>query len=152
MTNEQILSEFQHLQALIEANRIDECKARISAIIGVVENKIQREKEMFKPQQILTEICNVLEIDKQEVINNKRNRKTRYVEVRQLFYYYMKQLTDASLSEIGRIFFDKDHATVYHSINIINSFYDNDKRIHNIVEELNGIFAIDSKLINEQNQ
>ena len=54
--------------------------------------------------------------------------------------YLVKELTSASLPEIGRAFGGKHHTTVIHSINKIQAERESDpdlnKRIHNLSDSL----------------
>jgi chromosomal replication initiator protein len=70
--------------------------------------------------------------------NNSRN----VVVPRQIAMYLAKQMTEASLPEIGRQFGNKHHATVMHSIAKIDELRRTDKDLHRTLnklqEQLNG--------------
>jgi chromosomal replication initiator protein len=70
--------------------------------------------------------------------NNSRN----VVVPRQIAMYLAKQLTEASLPEIGRQFGNKHHTTVMHSISKIDEQRRTDKDLHRTInklqEQLNG--------------
>ena len=72
-------------------------------------------------------------------LKEKSNRK-EIVLPRQVAMYLVKELTSASLPEIGRAFGGKHHTTVIHSINKIEAERENDpdlnKRIHNLSDSL----------------
>ncbi len=64
--------------------------------------------------------------------NNSRN----IAVPRQVAMYLCKQLTKASLPEIGREFGGKHHTTVLHSVNKIAALYDSDKDFHRLINSL----------------
>jgi chromosomal replication initiator protein len=55
---------------------------------------------------------------------------------RQVAMYLVKQLTSASLPEIGRQFGGKHHTTVLHSINKIDQLRRNDKELNRTINRL----------------
>jgi len=60
---------------------------------------------------------------------------------RQVAMYLVKQLTSASLPEIGRQFGGKHHTTVLHSIHKIDSLRRNDKELNRTINKLLDSFA-----------
>jgi chromosomal replication initiator protein len=72
----------------------------------------------------------------------KQKTNARHIsEPRQIAMYLIKELTEASLPEIGRHFGGKHHTTVLHSIQKIealrNSDADLNKLIHNVIDSFN---------------
>ena len=55
---------------------------------------------------------------------------------RQVAMYLCKQLTKASLPEIGREFGGKHHTTVMHSVSKIADLYERDSDFHRIINSL----------------
>jgi len=76
---------------------------------------------------------------KQAVLKEKSNTK-KVVYPRQIAMYLVKELTDASLPEIGRAFGGKHHTTVIHSINKIEQTRSVDvelnRLLHNLMDSL----------------
>ena len=64
--------------------------------------------------------------------NNSRN----VVVPRQIAMYLAKQMTEASLPEIGRQFGNKHHTTVMHSIGKIDEQRRTDKDLHRTLNKL----------------
>ncbi len=56
--------------------------------------------------------------------------------LRQIAMYLVKQLTSASLPEIGRQFGSEHHTTVLHSINKIDELRRNDKDLNRTINKL----------------
>ena len=55
---------------------------------------------------------------------------------RQVAMYLVKELTQASLPEIGRAFGGKHHTTVIHSINKIDDLRANDMDLNKLINSL----------------
>ncbi len=68
-------------------------------------------------------------------LKEKSNRK-EIVVPRQVAMYLVKELTQASLPEIGRAFGGKHHTTVIHSINKINALRGNDMDVNKLINSL----------------
>jgi chromosomal replication initiator protein len=60
---------------------------------------------------------------------------------RQIAMYLVKQLTQASLPEIGRQFGGKHHTTVLHSINKIDALRRSDKDLNRTINKLMDSFS-----------
>jgi len=80
-----------------------------------------------------------IENAKIELINTK-SRKPEIVRPRQLVHYFCKKHTDCSYPTIGRKVGGKDHATVMHSIKVINNLYETEADFRKKVDEINDIF------------
>jgi chromosomal replication initiator protein len=72
---------------------------------------------------------------KQSALKEKSNTK-KVVYPRQVAMYLVKELTDASLPEIGRAFGGKHHTTVIHSINKIESLRHNNPELNRLLHSL----------------
>jgi chromosomal replication initiator protein len=72
---------------------------------------------------------------KQTTLKEKSNTK-KIVYPRQIAMYLAKELTDASLPEIGRAFGGKHHTTVIHSIQKIEQLRQRDPDLNRILQGL----------------
>jgi chromosomal replication initiator protein len=72
---------------------------------------------------------------KQSQLKEKSNTK-KIVYPRQIAMYLVKELTDASLPEIGRAFGGKHHTTVLHSIHKIEHDRHNDVELNRLLHSL----------------
>lgn len=71
----------------------------------------------------------------------KQKSNTRHiVRPRQLAMYLVKELTSASLPEIGRAFGGKHHTTVLHSIHAIEKLRQRDPEINRIINSISDTF------------
>lgn len=88
-------------------------------------------------------VCAYFKISQKELV--KKSKKRKVVRVRQIIMYLAKNLTSASLSQIGRSVGMKNHTTVLYGCGKIQSLIPKDKRIAKAVvvlserfENLNG--------------
>ncbi|MBZ5583476.1 MAG: chromosomal replication initiator protein DnaA [Acidobacteriia bacterium] len=72
---------------------------------------------------------------KQSQLKEKSNTK-KIVYPRQIAMYLVKEMTDASLPEIGRAFGGKHHTTVIHSINKIEQLRQSDPDLNRLIHSL----------------
>jgi chromosomal replication initiator protein len=72
---------------------------------------------------------------RQSQLKEKSNTK-KIVEPRQVAMYLVKELTSASLPEIGRVFGGKHHTTVLHSIKKIDKLRQTDPELNRIIHAL----------------
>jgi len=79
-------------------------------------------------------ICEHFGITLNELIGKRRSKEV--VIPRQVGMYLARELTDASLPEIGQKFGGRDHATVLHAYTKIKEQLDRDKELATIVNDL----------------
>ncbi len=85
-------------------------------------------------QRILEETAAVFEL-KEKSITSKRRTK-RVALARQIAMYLARELTDASLPQIGNVFGGRTHSTVLHSCNKIKNEQDGDPGIQTQIERV----------------
>ncbi|MCB0429930.1 MAG: chromosomal replication initiator protein DnaA [Flavobacteriales bacterium] len=73
-----------------------------------------------------------------------KTRKREVVQARQIAMYFAKNLTKASLANIGMHCGGKDHATVLHACRTVNNLMDTDKRFRAYIEDLEKRISINS--------
>ncbi len=78
-----------------------------------------KEEKIITPQLIVNTVCEQFGITLEEITSRKRS--TEIVVPRQIAMYLCRELTDASLVEIGKVLGKKDHTTVMSSINRIEA-------------------------------
>lgn len=65
-----------------------------------------------------------------------KTRKREIVQARQISMFFAKQMTKASLKNIGMYFGGRDHSTVIHACQTVNDLIDTDKKFKSDVEEI----------------
>lgn len=77
--------------------------------------------------------------DRLNVAENKirdKTRKKEIVQARQLAMYLSKEMTNASLKTIGLHFGGRDHSTVVHACNSIESAKEKDRLLRDLIDDL----------------
>lgn len=93
------------------------------------------QEKAVTPEQIQTEVCELLEIPLSLLTG--KSRKQEIVFARQIAMYLIRALTSASLKSIGNFFGGRDHTTVMHSVNTIeNLLKSNDDRVRRTLNNL----------------
>ncbi|MBI3593226.1 MAG: chromosomal replication initiator protein DnaA, partial [Nitrospirae bacterium] len=108
---------------------------------GVLKDLISDEEKPITVDLIQKAVCEYFGIKIQELKAKKRTKEI--ANARQIAMYIAKQHTDHSLSEIGRYFGGKDHATVIYACKQMEDKRTKDenlnKSIENIVRKVTGI-------------
>jgi chromosomal replication initiation ATPase DnaA len=107
------------------------CRTRCKMGRAQKERTLQAENEMTI---VLSAVAEYFGLSMAELRESTRNRAV--VLPRQIAMYLAKQMTAASLQEIGREFGGKHHTTVMHSIARIDEQYHVNKDLNRIVGKL----------------
>ncbi len=99
-------------------------------------------KDIFKdksdilptPQLIIQEVCEFYDLDSEVLRGHGRSKETSLA--RQIAMYLIRQMTNLSLKEIGREFYNRDHSTVLNSISRIEKMVKNDPVTAEIVKDI----------------
>ena len=84
-------------------------------------------KSIPEQDEIFNMVCNIAGLDPKVVRKNNRSRIRELVYARQISLTLMAYTLPLSLSTIAR-YFNKDHATVIHSIKTVKNLLETDKR------------------------
>lgn len=106
----------------------------------VLKDLIVDDDKPITVETVQKAVCDYFGIRLQEIKSAKRTKET--TNARQIAMYLSKQLTQLSLSEIGRYFGGKDHATVLYSCRKVEEQRIRDenlnKSIENIIKKIKG--------------
>lgn len=86
------------------------------------------------PQLIVDIVSEHFNISKEDITSKKRNAE--YVLPRQIIMYLCRNMTDASLQNIGKLLSKKDHTTVLHGIKKIEEKINTDEELKNKIETI----------------
>ena len=98
-----------------------ETKSILKDLLNLSENNVTIDS-------IQTIVCQFFKISKNEMLSARRSRYL--VRPRQTAIYLAKLLTSKSLPEIGRLFSNRDHTTVIHSVKTIERLRQGDKEMN----------------------
>ncbi|MDR1742778.1 MAG: chromosomal replication initiator protein DnaA [Dysgonamonadaceae bacterium] len=100
----------------------------------VLEQSIKFEKKRITVQKIQDTVCHFFNI-KNDLIQSA-SRKREIVQARQVTMFFMKRLTELSLSQIGAHVGNRNHATVLHACNTVKDLSEVDKNFRADIEEI----------------
>jgi len=86
------------------------------------------------PEAILREVAAFYRLSEEELTGPSRAR--RVARPRQIACYLMRQETDASLSQIGRVLGGRDHTTVLHACERVTALMDEDEALRREVQAI----------------
>lgn len=111
-------------------NIINAAKAsNIDYYIEKYETKIKSDKITIS--RIKKVVCEFFEIEENHLV--LKTRKRTIVQVRQICHHFAKKYTVKSLSVIGSAIGNKDHATVMHSLKVVNNLMDTDREYREMI-------------------
>ncbi|MFI3115953.1 MAG: chromosomal replication initiator protein DnaA [Clostridia bacterium] len=85
------------------------------------------------PKLIIEEVGNYYNITSDQIISN--NRSKDMTEPRQIAMYLVRNLTEYSLPEMGKVF-SRDHSTVLHSTKKVENLIKENPDVKNIIDDL----------------
>lgn len=108
-----------------------------------VDTVIRAVRDMFKekadflpsPDVIIEEVCKYYNIENDSLRGQGRTKDT--VLARQIAIYIIRNMTNLSLTEIGKEFDGRDHTTIMHSISRVESLMKQNSEINEIIKDLN---------------
>ena len=71
-------------------------------------------------------------VNKEDITSKKRN--SEFVLPRQVVMYLCRELTDTSLTNIGKLLGKKDHTTIIHGVNKITEEINTNEELRNKIE------------------
>ena len=94
-------------------------------------------------EQIIKKVSEITQISEKDIIG--KSRRMPIVEARQISIYLCREILKIPLSTIGIYFGGRDHTTIIHACNCIKNKIKNEKKVHQLVKQLNNqlSFAID---------
>lgn len=86
------------------------------------------------PSLIIDTVAEHFNVSKEDITSKKRN--SEFVMPRQIIMYLCRELTDTSLTNIGKLLSKKDHTTVLHGINKITAELQNNEELRNKIDTI----------------
>ena len=86
------------------------------------------------PTLIIDTVAEHFNVSKEDITSKKRN--SEFVLPRQIIMYLCRELTDTSLTNIGKLLSKKDHTTVLHGINKITTELQNNEELRNKIDTI----------------
>jgi chromosomal replication initiator protein len=107
------------LTRIIAYSRLTKENITIDLVSEALKEIIKNtESKRATPEHITKLVCDRFSITTDDLLSKKRNRDISYP--RQISMYLLRELTDLSLSAIGKFFGGRDHTTVLHAYRTIS--------------------------------
>lgn len=100
----------------------------------VIGKVVSSAPKIVSVEQIRDIVCDYYSIPTEKLMSSSRKREIS--TARQMAMYLSKQYTKNSLSSIGKIIGNRNHATVLHACGVVNDLLDTDKTIRYDMKEL----------------
>ncbi len=105
----------------------------------VLKNLADIQERRISIEHIQRAVCQEFKLSLPQLKAKNNSHSVAYP--RQVAMYLAKELTSASLPQIGREFGGKHHTTVLHSINKINELRKSDREVNKLINKLNDSLA-----------
>jgi hypothetical protein len=87
-------------------------------------------------------VANRFDVPEIEMTSARRHKP--YARARQVAMYLSRDLTPQSLPSIGRLFGGRDHTTIMHGINVVETLRKSDADLNSTIDELRQELAVDN--------
>lgn len=99
-----------------------------------LKESVQDRKVQTTSDHIIDQVCKYFNITKADITGKKRNRE--FVEPRMFAIYLINEFLNIPLVSIGQLLGNRDHTTIMHGRNKIQSLLTTDNRVKMIVKDL----------------
>jgi chromosomal replication initiator protein len=106
---------------------LEDCELALKE--GVQDKKVQTTAD-----NIIDQVCKYFNITKQVIVGKRRNRE--FVEPRMIAIYLITEFLNIPLVSIGQLLGNRDHTTIMHGRNKIQSLLATDNRVKMIVKDI----------------
>ncbi len=119
---------------IIAYSLIDNKKITLDLAKDILKDMLKEIEKKINPIMILEKVANYFNVSCEEIKKNKRSKNI--VLPRQISMYFLRELTDLSLPEIGSFLGAKHHTTILYAHKKIKSLSTSDKKIKTIINDL----------------
>jgi len=134
---ESIDSNIRELEgALLKISIFSKTQGTITAsdVKQLLGDKALSKRKKINPLDIMSKVCEELEIDLKDVKSSKRNYDIAYA--RQICMFLLKDMLNLQLIKIARHVGRKDHTTVMHGISKIEKLLEKDQDTARLLQEI----------------
>ena len=134
-----IKSNIRQLEGVVKKINAYKTLAKQSPSIKVAENAIRDILSDSQPvpvtvERIISEVARTYGVSSADIRSSKRS--SQISNARQISMYVIREITQMSMSAIGKEFGDRDHSTVVYAINQVNKALENDSKYKETVEDI----------------
>lgn len=123
------------LTKIVALSRLKKTEVNVTLAEEALKDLISpNDKKKITPEYIVEVVSEHFNINQADVYSTKKSRNIAYP--RQIAMYLCRQLTDYSLTDIGKILGNRDHSTVLHGCDKIAKDIEKDSSLHNTTDVL----------------
>lgn len=123
------------LTKIVALSRLKKTEVNVTLAEEALKDLISpNDKKKITPEYIVDVVAEHFNINQTDVYSTKKSRNIAFP--RQIVMYLCRQLTDCSLTDIGKALGNRDHSTILHGIEKIAKDIDNDASLHNTTDVL----------------
>jgi chromosomal replication initiation ATPase DnaA len=125
------------LISLLAMSTLNKAEITFDIAKSVVDRLVNKPHREYTVDQILEKVCNFYGL-KADALQTK-TRKREIVQARQVAMYFSKNFTNSSLSAIGSLIGQRDHATVLHACKIVKNMRETNTDFKHQLKEIEGL-------------
>ena len=123
------------LTKIVALSRLKKTEVNVTLAEEALKDLISpNDKKKITPEYIVEVVSEHFNINQADIYSTKKSRNIAYP--RQIAMYLCRKLTDASLTDIGKILGNRDHSTVLHGCDKIAKDIEKDSSLHNTTDVL----------------
>lgn len=122
------------INSIMAYSVVNNCEIDLQLTQRVVARVVNLEKKELTTDDIIATVCRQYGIKQKEIVS--KSRKQAIVQARQIAMHLCHKYTEATYSQMGRIFGKRDHSTVLYACNQVSRRISVDKAFRREVEEL----------------
>lgn len=103
-------------------------------VVSTIFRDLAVDPSELTPERIISVVANYYSIHKKDIVG--KSRKKEFVIPRHMAMYLIREITDSSLIEIGKIFGGRDHSTIINGISRIDQAMKMDKAVNLAVSNI----------------
>ncbi len=107
------------LQKVFAFSRINNAPVDLAMSEKILKDFFKSDVKMIYPKDVIDIVCDFYNITEEDIKGRNRAREVSYP--RQIAMYIMREVTDYSLPKIGSLFGGRDHTTVMHACDKVNT-------------------------------
>ena len=96
-------------------------------VVSAIFRDLAVDPSELTPDRIVSVVSNYYGINKKDLVG--KSRKKEFVLPRHIAMYLIREITDTSLSDIGKVFGGRDHSTIINGVKQIDKSMKMDKAI-----------------------
>lgn len=123
------------LTKIVALSRLKKTEVNVTLAEEALKDLISpNDKKKITPEYIIEVVSEHFNVNQSDIYSTKKSRNIAFP--RQIAMYLCRQLTDCSLTDIGKVLGNRDHSTILHGCDKIAKDIEKDASLHNTTDVL----------------